>query len=1208
MATFRNLNILQNNINSIRPAANRSLLIHFLQSHKIDIAFLSEIWLKPTEDFNFPGYNFPKQTRDKGYGGVGLLIKKEINFKILKLPDIQPIEAIAIKTLNTSIPYLLISIYIPPNPINNNQIKHPIELLLNFIDTQNISTVLAGDFNAHHPIWNNANKICSRGELLADLIENRNLIAINDGSPTMIRPPNTTPSAIDITFVSSDVAPNTNWEVLDEEICGDHKIIIFQIINAAKQYNYQTVLVNNKKVIENLNAINPNDINTPKDLITVFEHNITKAKYKPNKKFHPKKWWTPEIQKLLEDKNKKLAEYCNNLTLEHFLAFKKARTILKSKIRKEKRKSFNQLTDLLTPDLNSKQLWTTVKLISGGFSKKNNLILLNDSNLSSQFMDTNFPNITNQINYNMQSTVNKLTINFNDFLNFIRSKKNTSAPGPDNVSYLILKQLNLKLIQQISLICNNVLGSEIIPPEWLTIKCVPILKPGKPENLPDSYRPICLISTFLKIINNKVKKELVKHTKLNNILPKYSFGFREKTSSVNCVNTLITTINNSKNNKKIVLVTFLDLSKAFDNVNITKLLNILTAYNYPPELVNWLFLYLKQRNIILTLNDGSTIQRQTNKGLPQGCPLSPILFNIYTSKIHETEIEGFLIQFADDFALVTEGENFATASNKMNTSLNLIYTEFESLGMQVNPNKSATICFANNAPDNLNIHINNNPIEIKIVHKYLGIWIDQKLNFKTHITETVNKAKKKINILKMLSRKKGGCHPNTLQKINNSIIRSLFDYGISIYSSACKTDFNRIEKVQNLSIRTSLRYLQSTPIHVIYAESGELPLKYRAQYLTFKEILKTIYYNISPVSTKLSELINSDYLPKFASYLEKIASINNFHLLQCRTLNVESIELNKLNKLVIIPIIPNLNKNKTPLAIQKMLVQNLIREDYSTHYQLFTDGSKTKQGVGYGFYDVEQKTSYSYKLNSTFSIMNAEIVAIIEAIEYAITINRTKIVILTDSQSSCIKLLNNSTDNYLIQKLFTLIYYNNFEEIAIQWIPGHINLNGNDRADTAAKLGITKHNQENYALTLGDCLLNFKLELINEWNQEYTELSTEKGILHFKIMEEIELKPWFHNMHLSTTETLIINRIRTYHTATKDRLAKWNLIRSDMCTTCNTQENLHHILFECIRLSGIRNKFPVLYQKNDLQLLLKNKKQNEYLQIAHFLIEAKINV
>lgn len=123
----RDLQILQYNINSIRPSETRSLLSNFLTKNKVDIAILSEIWLKPDEDIKFNGYNFPKITRSKGYGGVGLLVKNDLAFTEIKLPELNPIEVIAIKILNTIEPIIIFSVYIPPPPINNNQLKDPKE-------------------------------------------------------------------------------------------------------------------------------------------------------------------------------------------------------------------------------------------------------------------------------------------------------------------------------------------------------------------------------------------------------------------------------------------------------------------------------------------------------------------------------------------------------------------------------------------------------------------------------------------------------------------------------------------------------------------------------------------------------------------------------------------------------------------------------------------------------------------------------------------------------------------------------------------------------------------------------------------------------------------------------------------------------------------------------------------------------------------------
>ena len=793
-------------------------------------------------------------------------------------------------------------------------------------------------------------------------------------------------------------------------------------------------------------------------------------------------------------------------------------------------------------------------------------------------------------------------------MNTIKSKKDSSAPGYDSVSYFILKNLNLDLITVITNMCNEVLQSLNIPESWLIIKTVAILKPGKDENLPSSYRPICLIPVFLKTINIKIKREIVKFSQDRNILSQYSFGFKSKTSSINCVNYLVHTIEKAKNNKKCLIVTFLDLSKAFDNVDISKLLKILSEKDFPKYIIDWLYFYLRKRKVLLTLNDGSYIERTTNTGLPQGCPISPVLFNIYTSKLHETTEDGSLIQFADDFAVVTIGTDAIEASNRMNLTLRTICRELDNLGMKVNPDKSAAIVFVNNPPLNINIEINDTPIEIKFSHKHLGIWIDHKLTFKAHITHTVNKAKKKINILKMLSRKKGGCHPKVLQRISNSIVRSQLDYGLTIYSKACKTDLSRLEKVQNLAIRTSCRYLQSTPNHVLYTEVGEFPLQYRAQYLAYKELLKTLYFETSPITNHLKTLINSDEIPKHHSYLEKIASINNFHVLQCKTQKTKIIELHNPNLVEIIPVIPNLNRKNTPIAIQKQTVLKLIREDYSTYFKLFTDGSKTNDGVGYGIYDQANRTSFSFKLNPNFSIMNAELAGIIEALEYAISINQFKVVILTDSQSGCMALIENNIENYLVQQFYSTISYNSLQKVVVQWIPGHINIIGNDRADEAAKLGITKYQEEYYPLTIGDSLISFKKELKEEWNKDYVNISQEKGKDHFTIMDSVELKPWFHKIELSTTGTITMGRIRTFHTATKDRLKKWNLIRTEDCDYCNVQENLIHILYDCPRYNLTRLKYPVLDDKTVFTSILKNKKADEYLQIAEFVKEIGVNI
>lgn len=222
--------------------------------------------------------------------------------------------------------------------------------------------------------------------------------------------------------------------------------------------------------------------------------------------------------------------------------------------------------------------------------------------------------------------------------------------------------------------------------------------------------------------------------------------------------------------------------------------------------------------------------------------------------------------------------------------------------------------------------------------------------------------------------------------------------------------------------------------------------------------------------------------------------------------------------------------------------------------------------------------------------MNTEIIAIIRAIEYADTRKIKKLTILTDSQSAC-TLLNNpkQEENYLITQLINTVEESSIETVYIQWIPGHINLLGNDRADNAAKLGTTRNAIEQINYTLPDLLNILKNETLNIWQEQYSLISTEKGKFHFEHSKQISSKPWFQNMHFETLDTIMLSRIRSGHMITKDRLAKWKLTPNDRCDLCSETEDISHLLYDCPKYNAIRIGYPNLINKTPIQLILAKK-------------------
>lgn len=122
----------------------------------------------------------------------------------------------------------------------------------------------------------------------------------------------------------------------------------------------------------------------------------------------PKAWWNDEINKLYKRKKSHLIEYFRNQTYENLMKFKKAQAKLKQTIRKESKKSWNNLIESINPDMNQRNLWNTVRRISGSFPSKENIQLLIEANLAHEFMKLNFPEENTNIEYTPINTDDKL--------------------------------------------------------------------------------------------------------------------------------------------------------------------------------------------------------------------------------------------------------------------------------------------------------------------------------------------------------------------------------------------------------------------------------------------------------------------------------------------------------------------------------------------------------------------------------------------------------------------------------------------------------------------------------------------------------------------------------------------------------------------------------------------------------------------------------
>ena len=211
--------------------------------------------------------------------------------------------------------------------------------------------------------------------------------------------------------------------------------------------------------------------------------------------------------------------------------------------------------------------------------------------------------------------------------------KNRSAPGEDQISYLILKNLYREQLSDIALIYNSCLKTGYFPMAWKQAKVVMLPIPGKDLTKPTSYRPISLLPAMGKIFERIVASRLSAFLEKVDYFNKNQAGFRKKRGTVDQLFKLSQSVSTALKKHKKAVGVFLDVEKAFDAVWIEGLKYKLgrPEIGIPTKMIRLLNSFLTNRH--LTVNQDSTISNKIDlkASTPQGSALSQLLFIFYVN-------------------------------------------------------------------------------------------------------------------------------------------------------------------------------------------------------------------------------------------------------------------------------------------------------------------------------------------------------------------------------------------------------------------------------------------------------------------------------------------------------------------------------------------------------------------------------------------------
>ena len=322
-------------------------------------------------------------------------------------------------------------------------------------------------------------------------------------------------------------------------------------------------------------------------------------------------------------------------------------------------------------------------------------------------------------------------------INELKSKRSC---GPDELPMIIFKSHRTLLSAPLTFLFNLSLDSGIVPDCLKIAKVIPIYKKGDKKSV-NNYRPISLLNNINKILEKVVAKRIGKFFEKYHIIYDFQFGFRQKHSTALALLEVIDNCYNKLDDSNYVLGIYFDLQKAFDSVDHEILLKKLFHYGIRGKMHEWFSSYLKNRQQYTHLNNTISSTRSVKFGVPQGSVLGPLLFIIFVNDLPNVLKHEKIKLFADDTNLFVFAKSLHVLESKANECVNLMESWFSCNKLSVNIDKTCYTLFnykKDVLTDNLNILLLGTPIVRVKDCKYLGIIIDERLKWDTHIDAIYN--------------------------------------------------------------------------------------------------------------------------------------------------------------------------------------------------------------------------------------------------------------------------------------------------------------------------------------------------------------------------------------------------------------------------------------------------------------------------------------
>lgn len=419
-----------------------------------------------------------------------------------------------------------------------------------------------------------------------------------------------------------------------------------------------------------------------------------------------------------------------------------------------------------------------------------------------------------------------------ELITVAKSLKPKKAPGLDGISNLVLKTAIQQNPDMFRTTLQKCIDDGNFPDRWKRQKLVLLPKPGKPPEDPSAYRPICLLDTTGKLLEKVISNRLGNYTEGENGLSRMQFGFRRRRCTVDAIRLVVqaadAAMKQKRRGNRYCAVVTLDVKNAFNSASWEAIARSLHRMRVPEYLCRILKSYFQNRTLVYETREGQKSVGIT-AGVPQGSILGPMLWNAMYDELLQLSLpRGVqIVGFADDVVLIVIGESLNEVEVRASAAIEMVENWMCERKLALAHHKTEVLMISNRkAVQHVKVSVGELTIDSRREVKHLGVLIDDRLNFNSHVDYACEKAAKAIAALTRIMSNRSAVSSGT-RRLLASVSTSVLRYGAPVWAAGqlSKRNLARLNSTYRLMamrVASAYRTISTEAVCIIV---GMIPIK-----------------------------------------------------------------------------------------------------------------------------------------------------------------------------------------------------------------------------------------------------------------------------------------------------------------------------------------------------------------------------------------------